>query len=757
VALAALACATVTAPAAQAAAPLSIDKSFGASFIRVGESTSLTFNIANTGAAGGPAVSGIGFDDTLPPGLVVATPSGLNDGCGGTATAVAGAGSVSLSGASLPADFACQITVTVKGTTIGDKNNTVQVTSNSGPGNTANAQITVYALAPTIRKSFTTASLGLTKSAALVLKISNPNTSTTLTGVGVSDQLPSGLVVATPKVQSGTCNGGTVTAAPATRVVELAGGMLAPGANCVVTVKLTGIGIGDQINQTCRVISTEGIFGTTATASVRVRGRTSPGQLYAFGDNAYGELGYFVTSPCQPPHPTPVLLHLPRGSGRAVQATSGGQHVLMLTSRGQLYGLGSNSTGALGVPAGSGTSNPSSRPLRVSLPGERGRITDVSTANDHTLALTSAGQVYSFGYNTYGQLGRPVTSGPNPSPRVVKFPAGAGPVRHVAAGAGYSLALTAAGRVYAFGDNSEGQLGVAANQGTSLPNPTPMLVKLPATATEIAAGFDQSFAVTKAGALYAFGANDLGQLGVGMNSGTFTPNPKPMPVTLPGAKGAIRQITAGSIQSFAVTSTGQLYGFGDNSEGQLGQPATAGTFGPHPTPRQLTLPGATGPVVRAGTGGRYGLALTSTGQLYAFGSNAQGQLGIAAQLGTGRPFPRPTRVDLPFGTTVDTLGTGPDGEDTLVVVSDLVVATRSLPPARVGSQYRRKLQAGGGLPPYRWTARGLPAGLSISRRSGQITGVPKRRGNYRPTVTVTDSDGIVARRQLRIRVGRAKP
>src|SRR5207245_1210689 len=127
-------------------------------------------------------------------------------------------------------------------------------------------------------------------------------------------------------------------------------------------------------------------------------------------------------SACQPPHPTPVLVRLPRGSGRVARATAGYQDVLVLTSKGQLYGFGNNAVGGLGVPTNSGTDTPNPRPMRVTLPGASGRITDVIATIENTLALTSTGQVYAFGSNEYGQLGYSADSTPNPTPRRVKFP-----------------------------------------------------------------------------------------------------------------------------------------------------------------------------------------------------------------------------------------------------------------------------------------------------------------------------------------------
>ena len=157
----------------------------------------------------------------------MATPNALNNTCGGTATAVAGSGSVSLSGGTLAASASCTVSVNVQGTTAGVKNNSVQVTSTEGgTGNTSNASITVVA-PPVIIKAFGAASIPLNGSTSLTFTIQNNNTTTALTGVGFSDTLPAGLVVSTPNGLTGSCGGGTITATQGTNVISLSGGTIA--------------------------------------------------------------------------------------------------------------------------------------------------------------------------------------------------------------------------------------------------------------------------------------------------------------------------------------------------------------------------------------------------------------------------------------------------------------------------------------------------------------------------------------------------
>ena len=129
--------------AASASLP-TITKAFGAANIPVGGTTSLSFTITNPNAGG--SLTGVGFTDTLPAGLVVSTPNGLAGSCGGgTITATAASGSVSLTGATLAASSSCNFSVNVTGTTAGTQNNTTGAVSSNetGAGGVASASLVV--------------------------------------------------------------------------------------------------------------------------------------------------------------------------------------------------------------------------------------------------------------------------------------------------------------------------------------------------------------------------------------------------------------------------------------------------------------------------------------------------------------------------------------------------------------------------------------------------------------------------------------
>jgi arabinogalactan endo-1,4-beta-galactosidase len=125
---------------------------------------------------------------------------------------------------------------------------------------------------PTIGMTFGAASVALNGSAFLTFNLSNPNSGLSLSGIGFSDTLPAGLAVSTPDGLSGSCGGGTITAAAGSNSISLSGATLAAGASCSFGVNVTGTATGTQNNTTSAVTSTEAGSGGTASASLIVAG-----------------------------------------------------------------------------------------------------------------------------------------------------------------------------------------------------------------------------------------------------------------------------------------------------------------------------------------------------------------------------------------------------------------------------------------------------------------------------------------------------
>jgi uncharacterized repeat protein (TIGR01451 family) len=257
-----------------------IAKMFGGLTVALNGTTSLTFTLTNPNS--GAALTGVGFTDTLPSGLTVANATSAV--CGGTLT-TSGNNTITLAGATIAASGTCVFPVTVTGTAAGTKNNTTgPVTStNGGTGNTASASLTVVA-PTTIGKAFGAGSIPLGGTTSLTFTLTNPNSGTSLTGVGFTDTLPAGLTVANGT--SAVC-GGTLTTSGG-NTITLAAATIAASGTCVFPVTVTGTAAGTKNNTTGPVTSTNGGTGNTASASLTVVASPTIGKAFGAGSIPLG-------------------------------------------------------------------------------------------------------------------------------------------------------------------------------------------------------------------------------------------------------------------------------------------------------------------------------------------------------------------------------------------------------------------------------------------------------------------------------------
>jgi hypothetical protein len=347
----------------------------------------------------------------------------------------------------------------------------------------------------------------------------------------------------------------------------------------------------------------------------------------------------------------------------------------------------------------------------------------------------------------------------------VTLPGQEGPVVEVAAGLLHTLALTESGQLYSFGANNDGQLGRKTTHGPGeWANPTPALVTLPGQdgpVVQIAAGRTSSFAVTESGQLYAFGENRFGQLGFAENSGpgpdpSENAHPTPALVSLLG-DAPVAQVAAGSFHTLVLTDEGQLYAFGKNTFGELGNPTNNETQAANPSPTAVGLPVAGGRIEQLAAGYEDSFVLTNAGRLYSFGWNSFAQLGMATNNKSLKPNPGPHLVMAPAGAALERVGAGASANHTLVVIG-MVMKTDALPAGQEGLAYDAQLEVEGGESPNAWSAKGLPAGLSVDEESGAISGIPsgvtcdQEQCRYSPTFTVTDNRGVEISRTLSLAV-----
>lgn len=193
----------------------------------------------------------------------------------------------------------------------------------------------------------------------------------------------------------------------------------------------------------------------------------------------------------------------------------------------------------------------------------------------------------------------------------------------ISAGEAYSVALKADGTVWTWGDNYYGQLGDGGTAGRTSP------VQILSGATAIAAGFRHALALKADGTVWGWGENYVGEVGDG------TTTKRRSPVQVSGLTNVVA-IAASFVNSYALRADGTVWAWGTNWAGQLGD----GTTTDHLTP--VKVPGLTG-VQALAAGQGFVLALVSngsaTGDVWAWGYNNVGQLGDGTT--TTRLMPQP--------------------------------------------------------------------------------------------------------------------
>lgn len=267
----------------------------------------------------------------------------------------------------------------------------------------------------------------------------------------------------------------------------------------------------------------------------------SDGSVVAWGYNGQGQLGDGTTVNKSYPVAVsglPPAIMIAAGGGASRDASSGFSYILgtsyALTQDGLVYAWGFNGQGQVG----DGTTQNRLTPVKVSgltnvvsiAAGSRGAYyLYAPPLGGHALALRADGTVWSWGSNNNGQLGDGTTTDRYTPVQV----SGLSDVVAIAAGGvaryyydgnyanygGHSLALKSDGTVWAWGNNSYGQLG----DGTTTNRTTPVQVVGLSDVVAIAAGAFHSLARKKDGTVWAWGLNDSGQLGDGTTTNRTTP------------------------------------------------------------------------------------------------------------------------------------------------------------------------------------------------------------------------------------------
>ena len=287
---------------------------------------------------------------------------------------------------------------------------------------------------------------------------------------------------------------------------------------------------------------------------------------------------------------------------RVTAVAAGAYFSLALREDGTVWSWGENSVGQLG----NGFTYDSTVPVQVVFP-EGTVITAIQARRGHALAIDSQGQGWAWGLNTDGQLGDGTTQTQHRPVSIAVL----ADLRQIRAGAWHSLAYDGNGRLWVWGRNSEGQLGNDSTESQMLPR----AIDTPSPVMHVAAGRRHSLVVAEDGWLGATGLYRSAGLNAASRKETYT---VAQAVT---SLSNVVSVSAGKDHALALDGNGAVWAWGWNGSGALGN----GTGQHSATP---TMVSGLADTVAIAAGANHSLGIKRDGTLWAWGRNAYGQLGV---------------------------------------------------------------------------------------------------------------------------------
>lgn len=344
-------------------------------------------------------------------------------------------------------------------------------------------------------------------------------------------------------------------------------------------------------------------------------------EAIGFGVNRCFQLGTNAVGGSKPATPQPISFACLEKGDRPCVLKAGYNHSVMLSQKGKLYRWGFDKNRVYSAP--------------TLMPLNSGRCISIACGRKHTIALIEDGSgthVYASGTGYFGQLGH----GDNCSYSDLRVIPTLEPTRigeqvvSIAAGGHHSIAVTASGRVFAWGFNRYGQCGEGSCEN-AVCEPSAMVldaIQRGDIVVSAACGRHHSVVMTARGRVYTCGASSYGRLGL---ADVKVKNHLTLQEVVYFNENPAKQISCGDMHVLALTRSAEVYSWGYGAEGQMGH---GGPLHVH-TPRKVELP-IEGPVKQVECGSVWSMALMHDGRCLAWGCADGGWTGLDTP--TNAPF-----------------------------------------------------------------------------------------------------------------------